>query len=505
MAIKHEILADALQDLHGLQEQGNLVVRSGDIPPDRLKALRSAGYIQPIMKGWYHLSDPASHPGDTTPWTMSFWSFVQRYCEDRFGADWVLSPEISLGLHAGINVPPVQVLIQAIKGGNNAIGLPAGRSLYDLKVKTLPPPERRMKLENGLRVYNPAATLIQMAENCYQAHPEAVAALLGSYRDVTPLLRMVVEGSHKRPGSRMVGAFRHLGMTAQADRMAEGMRRAGIDLRIESPFTGEGIAVVPGSPPISNMLRAIWQRDRVKVSAILSAPTGAQDAAAVLEHMDDVYTHDAWHSLSIEGYRVSKGLIEKIRKGEWDPDASDTDASDRDAMAAKGYWNAFQSVRAVVETSLGSGSPVVVGAHLDEWYQDLFAPSVDAGILTPAQLIGYRNHPIFIRTANHVPPAAEKLMDAMETFFELLDEEDHPGVRAILGHWLLGYIHPYPDGNGRLARFVMNAILASSGYGWVVIRLEERKRYMQALDAASFGGDITPFAQLIEEHLQHIR
>ena len=92
-------------------------------------------------------------------------------------------------------------------------------------------------------------------------------------------------------------------------------------------------------------------------------------------------------------------------------------------------------------------------------------------------------------------------MDAMETFFELLYEKDHPGVRAVLGHWLLGYIHPYPDGNGRLARFVMNAILASSGYGWAVIRLEERKRYMQALDAASFGDDITPFSQLIEEHL----
>lgn len=294
-------------------------------------------------------------------------------------------------------------------------------------------------------------------------------------------------------------------MTVQADKMAEGMRRAGIDLRIENPFTGEGISIVPGSPPILNMLRAIWHRDRIKVSEILSAPTGARDPATVLEHMDDVYTHDAWHSLSIEGYRVTKGLIEKIRKGEWAPDANDNDASDRDAMAAKGYWNVFQSVRGVVETSLRSGGPVVVGAHLDEWYQDLFTPSVDAGILTPAQLIGYRNHPIFIRTANHVPPAADKLMDAMETFFELLNEEDHPGVRAVLGHWLLGYIHPYPDGNGRLARFVMNAILASSGYGWVVIRLEERKRYMQALDAASFGGDITPFAQLIEEHLQHIR
>lgn len=128
-------------------------------------------------------------------------------------------------------------------------------------------------LENGLRVYNPAATLIQMPEHCYQDHPEAVAALLGSYRDVTPLIRMVVEGSHKRPGSRLVGAFQHLGMNDQADRMARVMRNAGIDLRIENPFTGEGIAIVPGSSPISNMLCAIWQQDRITVSEILSART----------------------------------------------------------------------------------------------------------------------------------------------------------------------------------------------------------------------------------------
>lgn len=92
-------------------------------------------------------------------------------------------------------------------------------------------------------------------------------------------------------------------------------------------------------------------------------------------------------------------------------------------------------------------------------------------------------------------------MDAMKTYFDLLDEEEHSGVRAVLGHWLLGYIHPYPDGNGRLARFVMNAVLASSGYPWAVIRLDQRSRYMQALDAASFGGDIAPFARLISEHL----
>ena len=41
----------------------------------------------------------------------------------------------------------------------------------------------------------------------------------------------------------------------------------------------------------------------------------------------------------------------------------------------------------------------------------------------------------------------------MPALFDLLEDETEPSVRAVLGHWLVGYIHPYPDGNGRIARF----------------------------------------------------
>lgn len=499
---KHEILANAVEKLHELQEDGHLVIKSEELDAVHLKALKDAGWLAQIMRGWYHISDPGARPGDTTPWTMCFWSFIQRYCEARFGEDWVLSPEISLALHAGSETPPSQVLVHALKGGNNATELPGKRSLFDLRVRELPRKTQIDRLDKGLRVYSREATLIHMAENCYQANALSVAAILGTYRNPDRLVRAVVEGKHKRPGSRLVGAFYHLNMDAQAERLASAMRRAGIDLRTENPFTGEGISVVAGAPPISNMLRGFWARDRGKIIECLPEPWPRNDVDGVLEQIDDVYSHDAWNSLSIEGYRVTKELVEKIRSGGWDPEGDTGDATDRDAMAAKGYWNVFQSAREAVKTSLESDMPVPLRDSLGEWYQDLFAPSVDAGILTPGQLIGYRNHPVFIRTANHVPPASEKLMDAMEAYFDLLEEEDHPGVRAVLGHWLLGYIHPYPDGNGRLARFVMNAVLASSGYRWAVITLDQRARYMKALDAASFGGDIVPFATLIAEHLR---
>jgi Fic family protein len=66
---------------------------------------------------------------------------------------------------------------------------------------------------------------------------------------------------------------------------------------------------------------------------------------------------------------------------------------------------------------------------------------------------------------------------------------------------MFGYIHPYPDGNGRIARFLMNSMLASGGYPWTVIRVEDRDAYLAALKSASVGGDIAPFATFIAEHV----
>jgi len=41
---------------------------------------------------------------------------------------------------------------------------------------------------------------------------------------------------------------------------------------------------------------------------------------------------------------------------------------------------------------------------------------------------------------------------------------------------VIGYIHPYMDGNGRMARFLMNAMASrSGGYPWTVVRVEDRR------------------------------
>jgi len=132
-----------------------------------------------------------------------------------------------------------------------------------------------------------------------------------------------------------------------------------------------------------------------------------------------------------------------------------------------------------------------------DWYRELFGPSVTAGILRAGDLAGYRNRPVYIADSQHVPMNKDAVLDVMPILFELLENEESAGVRAVLGHFIFVYIHPYIDGNGRMGRFLMNSMLASGGYPWTVIPVEESNQYMTALEKASVTGNIEPFAQYI--------
>ena len=70
-------------------------------------------------------------------------------------------------------------------------------------------------------------------------------------------------------------------------------------------------------------------------------------------------------------------------------------------------------------------------------------------------------------------------------------------MQAVLGHFVFVFIHPYIDGNGRLARFILNLMLARGGWPWTIVTMAVRSEYMEALEKASVESDIRPFARLI--------
>ena len=254
---------------------------------------------------------------------------------------------------------------------------------------------------------------------------------------------------------------------------------------------------------IEKRLRTMWEdyRDTV-LDAFPATPGSPADRTCYLQAMDRLYPSDAYHSLSIEGYRVSDELVKRVRSDLWRAESDAADRESRDTLAARGYWQAHRKVRQDI-TEILDGAPPGELAQREHagWYRQLFQPCITAGFLTEIDLVGFRNDAVYLRGSQHVPPRWETLRDAMPTLFELLVAEQEPAVRAVLGHFLFGYIHPYPDGNGRVARFLMNAMLASGGYPWTVIRVDDRAAYLAALEAASVESNIEPFAQFVAEQV----
>ena len=182
--------------------------------------------------------------------------------------------------------------------------------------------------------------------------------------------------------------------------------------------------------------------------------------------------------------RVSAELIERVRSGDWSR-GSGRDREHQDTLAARGYWQAFQQVKASVGTMLAGQNAGDVAQHdHGVWYRERFGPSVAAGIVRAADLAGYRNGPVCIRHSMHVPPRAEAVRDLMPAFFNHWRQASEPAVRVVPGHLAFVYVHPYLDGNGRMGRFLMNAMLASGGYPWTVVPLAMRDRYVAALESS---------------------
>ncbi len=499
MATPSEKLAQSLEVLSDLQKRGIAAIRSSDLTRTHRERLLANGFLQEVMKGWYIPSRPDEMAGDSTAWYASFWKFCAAYLNERFDSHWCLSPEQSLSLHVGNRAVPGQLLVRCHKGGNKVTALLHNTSLLD--VRSTLPETKDVEEKNGLLLFVLPCALVACSPRFFTQNPTDTRAALSMVRDASEVLAQLLEGGHSTIAGRLAGAFRNIGRDRIADAILQTMHAAGYDVRENDPFETAPPAILSDRErsPYVNRIRLMWQEMRGPVMERFPKSSGQPvDIDLYLKRVEDVYVTDAYHSLSIEGYQVSPALIQRVRKGTWNPDADEDDREHRNALAARGYWQAFQAVKTSIRRVLGSENP---GAVVDEehgtWYREMFAPGVTTGLLKPADLAGYRNGPVYIRRSMHVPPSREAVRDLMPAFFDLLAEETEASVRVVLGHFVFVYIHPYMDGNGRMGRFLMNVMLAAGGHQWTVIPVEEHNTYMAALEDASVRQNIAPFAEFL--------
>lgn len=113
----------------------------------------------------------------------------------------------------------------------------------------------------------------------------------------------------------------------------------------------------------------------------------------------------------------------------------------------------------------------------------------------------YRNVDISVKGSNHTPPSYIKVYDRMEKYFNYIAEGPKDDVLEYISycHLQLAKIHPFLDGNGRLARLVLNYELMSNGLAPVIITADERDKYHHALEQFKVEKEINPFIEYLRE------
>ena len=102
------------------------------------------------------------------------------------------------------------------------------------------------------------------------------------------------------------------------------------------------------------------------------------------------------------------------------------------------------------------------------------------------------------RAGSTIFVAPDLVEGTLERGFEFLRSLETPLQRAMFTKFLVAEVHPFADGNGRLARVMMNAELVASGEERIVIPTAFRNNYVSALRALSRNGHPEPLIRALD-------
>jgi hypothetical protein len=232
-------------------------------------------------------------------------------------------------------------------------------------------PQKRDVIEqNELRLFSLPAALIEASPTFFAQNATDARTALATVADASDVVRRLLEGGHSAIAGRLAAAFRNIGRERIANDIVNAMRAADYQIREQDPFQSRIDLNLPRRElsPHAGGIRLMWQQMREAVIAQFPPPPGRpNNIDAYLRRVEDVYVTDAYHSLSIEGYRVSVELIERVRSGNWNPEDNEQDRKHADALAARGYWQAFQAVKKACirfsKTRIRASSPMKITAH----------------------------------------------------------------------------------------------------------------------------------------------
>jgi Fic family protein len=222
-------------------------------------------------------------------------------------------------------------------------------------------------------------------------------------------------------------------------------------------------------------------------------PTTASNLAGLLRIMNSYYSN------LIEGHDTRPRDIERALAGQLD--------QDRERRSLQLEAAAHVRVQAEVDRMAAENRlPEPASSDFIRWLHREFyrgAPAEmrrigsgsSAFIMQPGKWRTRTDHNVAV--GRHVPPSSERVDDFMRHFesrYRLAEMGKAARIMAIASaHHRFTYIHPFPDGNGRVSRLMSHAMALKAGIGahglWSVSRglargLDSRSEYKRMLDHA---------------------
>lgn len=174
---------------------------------------------------------------------------------------------------------------------------------------------------------------------------------------------------------------------------------------------------------------------------------------------DDAMVRAVHYGTHIEGNELSLVQAEKVMSGQI------VAARDRDIQEVLNYRKVMETIGQLNQ----EGKPVV----LDEQFIKLLHTITVEKILPSEQCGVYRTSQVVIRNSHNgevvfTPPVAAHVTEQMQDFVAFLQQtnsnEMHPVLKSGIVHYEFVRIHPFADGNGRVARALSTLILFLEGY-----------------------------------------
>ncbi|MCY3809698.1 MAG: Fic family protein [Gemmatimonadetes bacterium] len=185
----------------------------------------------------------------------------------------------------------------------------------------------------------------------------------------------------------------------------------------------------------------------------------------------------------------------------------------RDHLDIEGHNDAVKAVEEAVRQEEALNSVFIRNLHsvlLKEPYE-MDALTRDGRLTKRLIAVGrYKTAPNNVRTSTgeihyYTPPeqVGSEMGDLIDWYRDQEARGEHPIVVAATFHHRFVRIHPFDDGNGRMARLLMNMILIRHGYTVAIVERENRSRYIQEIEDIAKTEDLSRFIEFIASCCKH--